>query len=153
MRKLCGKSLWLGQVKYLGAVLQENNIQEEMCGNMRSNKTSLLATQWWVTQVSSRRQHVFDDNIICRVNCGVLEAVDSSKSWFCVFLPHSVFNEVKLVAWTFGGLLFGSWIFILLETGKLFKADLHSCTRELDVEHYWQRPGFEVQSIQVCNQT
>ena len=85
-----------------------------------------LATQWWMTQVCSRLQNVFDDNIIYKVSCGVLEATnraESSESWFCVFLPHSVFSEVMLVAWTFGSWTFGSWIFILLETGQCYKAD------------------------------
>lgn len=43
-------------------------------------KTGDLVTKWWVTQVCSRLQNVFDDNITYEISCGVLEADDTSKS-------------------------------------------------------------------------
>lgn len=62
---------------------------------MKSRETADLVTKSWMIQVSSRLQNVFDDNITYKVSCGVLEAADTSKSRFYVFLPNSMLGEVK----------------------------------------------------------
>lgn len=65
---------------------------------MKSKETGDLITKSQVTQVCSRLQNVFNNNITYKVSCGIPVATDTSESRFYIFLPNSVFSEVKLVA-------------------------------------------------------
>ena len=65
---------------------------------MKSKETGDLVTKSQVTQVCSSLQNVFDNNITDTVSCAISVAPDTSESQFYIFLPNSVFSEVKLVA-------------------------------------------------------